>query len=159
MTAELTPCPFCGNLTPQIDTSSVGFHAVCLQCGMASRGYDTKAQAIAAWNTRQPSSAAQEYDETELINHTITHTATLLHAIAEGKPHDDPFVGAELEAAAQAILKLRNSAPLPDDVLRAIWRGYFTHPGDGDVVRAWLDTQRTQPEAVDEAACDYDVQP
>ncbi len=53
-TNELKPCPFCGY--EEIVVSPTGFHgayiAYCIQCHSSTGDYDTKADAIAAWNRR-----------------------------------------------------------------------------------------------------------
>lgn len=79
-TPTLKPCPFCGGgasdaghikySRPLDDTSwedgsavLEAFYVNCMKCGAVSRaglvgGYQTKAQAIAAWNTRVAQGAA-----------------------------------------------------------------------------------------------------
>ena len=51
---ELKPCPFCGD--KEIVVSPTGFHgayiAYCIQCHSNTGDYDTKEEAIAAWNRR-----------------------------------------------------------------------------------------------------------
>ncbi len=53
-TPELKPCPFCGG-APKLFIGAVEFtdaEVHCGNCGSVSGNYPTKAEAIAAWNTR-----------------------------------------------------------------------------------------------------------
>jgi hypothetical protein len=55
--SELKPCPFCGNTEPLVMGASDGWYVVCDMpetCCVKS-GYDTREEAIAAWNRRDTS--------------------------------------------------------------------------------------------------------
>ena len=54
--SELKPCLHCENTVIQIssDGGCQQFCAWCTSCGMQTEKYDTKAEAIAAWNRRPP---------------------------------------------------------------------------------------------------------
>jgi Lar family restriction alleviation protein len=50
---QLKPCPFCGGDGMLYDTSQFGlFIAWCNNCGVDTDPYDTREEAIAAWNQR-----------------------------------------------------------------------------------------------------------
>lgn len=50
---NLLPCPFCGG-EAEVDISGGNFHwwIVCVNCGVGTAIYNTKAEALTAWNTR-----------------------------------------------------------------------------------------------------------
>ena len=54
LTNELKPCPFCGSSDLWIDGGEClnNFEVVCTKCGGRIGYFDTKADAIAAWNRR-----------------------------------------------------------------------------------------------------------
>ena len=56
MTEQLKPCPFCGGKakTHHYSTTviSYGIYVMCKDCMTSSKYYDTKRQAIEAWNKR-----------------------------------------------------------------------------------------------------------
>jgi Lar family restriction alleviation protein len=51
---ELKPCPFCGAEGVAAERSEYGAFATCAdnECAVVTRGYDTLAEAMAAWNRR-----------------------------------------------------------------------------------------------------------
>lgn len=53
MSEKLKPCPFCGG-KGKVWTGQFGhyFYGECENCGVETAKYDTKAEAIIAWNTR-----------------------------------------------------------------------------------------------------------
>ena len=53
-TNKLKPCPFCGSSDLWIDGGEYlnNFEVVCTKCGGRIGYFDTKADAIAAWNRR-----------------------------------------------------------------------------------------------------------
>lgn len=57
VTDELRPCPFCGgeaavSIVPFINAEGSGYVAQCESCWAKSGYYQTKAEAIEAWNRR-----------------------------------------------------------------------------------------------------------
>lgn len=55
MSAKLKPCPFCGGETKIRTYSGMGrtmFFVQCNDCAAESSCYDTKEEAVAAWNRR-----------------------------------------------------------------------------------------------------------
>ena len=46
------PCPFCGSNAGDPIECDNGWYIVCDECGTAGLAYDSKAEAIAAWNRR-----------------------------------------------------------------------------------------------------------
>ena len=52
--SELKPCPFCGY--EEMVVSPTGYHgayiAYCIRCHASTGDYDTKVEAIEAWNRR-----------------------------------------------------------------------------------------------------------
>lgn len=50
--SELKPCPFCGSDVGEPIECTNGWYIVCDECGTAGLAYDSKAEAIAAWNRR-----------------------------------------------------------------------------------------------------------
>lgn len=61
---KLLPCPFCGGeqitTAPDHEFGDVTWDAICKACGASVRR-DLEAEAIAAWNTRTTSPAAQDW--------------------------------------------------------------------------------------------------
>jgi Lar family restriction alleviation protein len=53
MSNKLLPCPFCGNDKIEVYDGVDYFWLVCIECGIETDGAETRAKAIAAWNTRQ----------------------------------------------------------------------------------------------------------
>ena len=53
--SELKPCPFCGGEAMVFGYHDVFWEAECLRCHGAAGNYETKAEAIDAWNTRADS--------------------------------------------------------------------------------------------------------
>ena len=52
MSERLLPCPFCGGEAIVFGYHDVFWEAECLRCHGAAGDYETKAEAIDAWNTR-----------------------------------------------------------------------------------------------------------
>lgn len=54
MQSELKPCPFCGapDIDPDAEDDNGRFYVCCMNCWATASHYETKADAIAAWNTR-----------------------------------------------------------------------------------------------------------
>jgi len=48
----LKPCPFCGGEGKLFFAADRVFYVSCESCGTTSDWFDTKAEAIAAWNRR-----------------------------------------------------------------------------------------------------------
>lgn len=54
-------CPFCGFDKPDVrDNRTDAFWVDCPVCGAETTGFDTPAEAIAAWNRRTPPAQAAE---------------------------------------------------------------------------------------------------
>jgi Lar family restriction alleviation protein len=55
MDSKLLPCPFCvDGGQPAVVGPRGNTYVECYQCGATSAIYDTKAEAVAAWNRRVP---------------------------------------------------------------------------------------------------------
>ncbi len=108
MTQELKPCPnpWCeaaereGDFRPQVQYSNFGLvYVACTSCTMAGPTRQHEADAIAAWNTRQPDPLVAELRET--LANAWDHIQTLQNDISsrvyrfEELKQADAIVGAD----------------------------------------------------------------
>jgi len=72
MTKKLKQCPFCGGDGGVLSYCQGEWHNVqCIECGMITSDELTKAEAIAAWNTRTPD-VNKEFDHLTIFKDMIT---------------------------------------------------------------------------------------
>lgn len=61
---ELLPCPLCWNKARYYSVSPASHQIECAKCGLATKSYIDKEEAIEAWNTRyQPTSTYEEIEK------------------------------------------------------------------------------------------------
>ncbi|ARL52488.1 hypothetical protein BOC51_21315 [Burkholderia pseudomallei] len=61
--SELKPCPFCGSSVTHIQGHEPmdDCHFIdCVTCGMSSKIFSTKEDAVEAWNRRAPASEGEQ---------------------------------------------------------------------------------------------------
>jgi hypothetical protein len=92
---KLAACPFCGtewedspDSELELYSANVGWCVHCHGCGIETRGYPTRSEAIAVWNTRTPPSEevveALEEARPFVLSWTQEHGKTATHAQAMG---------------------------------------------------------------------------
>ena len=102
----LLPCPFCGKQPWSYDDAN---HSTAweVECGnttcsaQPSVWKTTKVEAIAAWNTRQPTQSDALREENERLRAVLARTVNLAEVYAEGTGTNFKEAMAEARAALQ----------------------------------------------------------
>lgn len=107
-TSELRPCPCCEGKAKYYDDIMVYGHMVyCTNCGLRVTGYNSKKEAMEAWNNRPDSW------------HTGTPTEeNCFYALqCKGRIHHEPYYGVVVNGKFSAINDDGDLMPLPPDLV------------------------------------------
>jgi hypothetical protein len=153
MSDALLPCPFCGGVQIEafhhIDRGwGASWHVECVaeECGNSTCHHDTEANAIAAWNTRQPAPSDTTQADTDAME-SILWVDTIIddkEAIAKA------FARHRIAAIEECAKALQDDAKLCDCFAREVnecacgaWDDYksITSARAVEIVRKLADTQ------------------